>query len=186
MRLSECDVLIVPGLSGSDDGHWQTRWEGRLSTAARVVQADWHAPDRDSWAATLANAANAATRPVVIVAHSLGVLTAAHAAPDFMPGKIIGGFLVAVPDADRLEDMPQEVRQFAPIPTAPLPFPALLVASRNDPYCSFERAQEIALDWGAQLVDAGEAGHLNLASGHGPWPEGLMRLGQFLGRLSAE
>ncbi|MFC0218487.1 RBBP9/YdeN family alpha/beta hydrolase [Pseudochelatococcus lubricantis] len=183
MRISECDVLIVPGLSGSDEGHWQSRWEDRLSTATRVAQVDWNAPDREAWVGTLVQAVAATTRPAVIVAHSLGALTAAHAAPEFASGKVIGGFLVAVPDAEQAEGMPAEVARFGPVPTEPLPFPSLFVASRNDPFCSFSRAQEIALDWGAQIVDAGEVGHLNAASGHGPWPEGLMRLGQFLGRL---
>ncbi|MFB9360579.1 alpha/beta hydrolase [Amorphoplanes nipponensis] len=27
-------------------------------------------------------------------------------------------------------------------------------------------------DWGAELVDAGDAGHLETASGYGPWPDG--------------
>ncbi|MGI6246707.1 MAG: RBBP9/YdeN family alpha/beta hydrolase [Pseudochelatococcus sp.] len=183
MRISQCDVLIVPGLAGSDEDHWQSRWEERLSSATRVEQADWHNPDREAWVENLVQAVAAATRPAVIVAHSLGTLAAAHAAPRFAAGKVIGGFLVAVPDAEQAADLPPQVGAFAPVPTAPLPFPALLVASRNDPFCTFARAQEIALDWGAQIVDAGEVGHLNAASGHGPWPEGLMRLGHFLGRL---
>jgi len=27
-------------------------------------------------------------------------------------------------------------------------------------------------DWGADFIDMGEAGHINVASGYGPWPEG--------------
>jgi predicted alpha/beta hydrolase family esterase len=27
------------------------------------------------------------------------------------------------------------------------------------------------MDWDSTLVDLGEAGHLNPASGYGPWPE---------------
>jgi uncharacterized protein len=56
----------------------------------------------------------------------------------------------------------------------------ILVASRNDPYCSYERAEDFAYAWGAVVVDAGESGHINAASGHGPWPEGLMRLAGFM------
>ncbi|MFB2608362.1 alpha/beta hydrolase, partial [Rhizobium phaseoli] len=40
--------------------------------------------------------------------------------------------------------------------------------------------------WGSFLVDAGEAGHINADSGHGPWPEGTMVFAQFLSRLSAD
>jgi len=71
-----------------------------------------------------------------------------------------------------------------PIPRAPLPFPSVLIASSNDPYCQHERAGEFALSWGSAFIDAGEAGHINIESGHGPWPEGLMRLGWFLKNLA--
>jgi uncharacterized protein len=69
---------------------------------------------------------------------------------------------------------------FAPIPRDPLPFPSLVVASRTDPYCSYERAEDFAYAWGAAIVDAGEAGHINTEAGFGPWPEGLMRFAGFL------
>ena len=32
--------------------------------------------------------------------------------------------------------------------------------------------------------DAGEIGHINPDSGHGAWPEGLLSLGKFLGKLN--
>jgi hypothetical protein len=32
---------------------------------------------------------------------------------------------------------------------------------------------DLADDWGAALVDLGDAGHVNADSGFGPWPEGL-------------
>ena len=70
---------------------------------------------------------------------------------------------------------------FAPAPQAPLPFAATLVASRDDPFCSFARAQALAADWGAPLWDIGKAGHINAAAGHGDWPEGLARLQALLG-----
>jgi predicted alpha/beta hydrolase family esterase len=74
---------------------------------------------------------------------------------------------------------------FGPYPRDPLPFPSLLVASRNDPFGSYEHADDIAAAWGSLLLDAGEAGHINAESGHGPWPEGTMVFAQFLGKLKA-
>ena len=44
-------------------------------------------------------------------------------------------------------------------------------------------AEKLAGLWGATLVDAGETGHINAASGHGPWPEGLLQFGKFLRAL---
>lgn len=183
MRLSECDLLIIPGLHSSDKDHWQSRWEGRLTTASRVIGVQGENPDPAAWSVAIQERVSIATRPVVLIAHSLGVLAVVHAAPALVPGKVIGAFLVSVPDADDAANGLSAVSRFAPVPASPLPFPSLLIASRNDPYCSFERAQEIALNWGAKLADAGEIGHINAESGHGPWPEGLMRLGHFLGQL---
>ena len=68
-------------------------------------------------------------------------------------------------------------------PGTPLGIPAALVASSNDPYCSLDRARQLAAAWGAQFIEAGDAGHINANSGHGPWPEGLLHLGGFMKQL---
>jgi hypothetical protein len=181
MRTSDCDILIVPGLGNSEPDHWQSRWERQLSAARRVEQADFDAPVRDAWVDVLARAVEQATRPVVLVAHSLGVPLVAHAAPHLAPGRVMGGFLVAPPDLDDADRRPSGIDPaFAPLPRDPLPFPSVLVASRTDPYCTYGRAEDLAYAWGSAIVDAGDAGHLNTASGHGPWPEGLMRFAGFL------
>jgi predicted alpha/beta hydrolase family esterase len=59
-------------------------------------------------------------------------------------------------------------------------FPAVLVGSRNDPYCRFERAQALASDWGARFIDAGERGHINAESGLGAWSDGMELLQSLL------
>ena len=183
MRTSESDILVVPGHTGSGPDHWQTRWEAKLSTARRIEQDSWDEPDPSAWTARIVEAVSGSRRPVLLVAHSLGVIAVAHAAPRFPRDVVRGAFLVGLPDVEDPTMEPPQIRDFAPIPRDPLPFPSLLIASRNDPYCSFEKAEDISYAWGAALVDAGESGHLNTASGHGPWPEGLMRLAGFLKRL---
>jgi predicted alpha/beta hydrolase family esterase len=35
------------------------------------------------------------------------------------------------------------------------------------------------------LIDAGESGHINSESGHGPWPEGSMVFAEFMTQLQA-
>jgi predicted alpha/beta hydrolase family esterase len=59
------------------------------------------------------------------------------------------------------------------IPRSPLPFRCIVAASRNDPLGAYEGVSELARDWGASLFDLGESGHLNPASGFGPWPTAL-------------
>jgi len=124
-----------------------------------------------------------AEKPVVLVGHSLGVLAIAHAAPLLPGGKVQGAFLVSLPDVERPDFAPAIDRAFAPIPREPFSFPSVLIASRTDPYCDYAKAEDIAYAWGSAIVDAGDAGHLNTESGHGPWPEGLMRFAGFLKRL---
>ena len=52
----------------------------------------------------------------------------------------------------------------------------MLLASRNDPYCEFERARLFAYAWGAQFMDYGDCGHINADSGLASWPEGHVLL----------
>ena len=82
-----------------------------------------------------------------------------------------GALLVAPGDVER-PDLAAQIHGWAPIARQPLPFPALLVGSRNDPYCSLERAEALAQAWGARFVDYGERGHINAESGLGDWAEG--------------
>jgi predicted alpha/beta hydrolase family esterase len=133
------------------------------------------------------------TRPVVLVAHSLGVAAVAHMAQRIPKGFLSGAFLVAPADVDNAGDWPDteglkldgSASGFAPLPLGRLPFPSVLIASSTDPYCKIERAQALSEAWGSTLVEAGDAGHINGASGHGPWPEGVLRFGSFLQGLAA-
>lgn len=181
MRSSDADILIVPGLFGSGPDHWQTRWEQKLSTARRIVQDDWERPVLEAWRTRIVEEAARATRPVVLVAHSLGALAAVHAGP-FLAGRVKGAFLVVPPSAKGLAPLDSiDPAFFAPV--EPLPFRTLVIASRDDPYATFEESEVLARALGADLADAGLSGHINVESGHGPWPEGLMRFAGFLGTL---
>ncbi|HLV84856.1 MAG TPA: alpha/beta hydrolase [Devosia sp.] len=182
MKLADTDILILPGLGNSGPGHWQVRWAERMRTAAIVEQADWDEPDLDDWVATIDQACRLTTRPVVLIAHSLSVTAVAHAAPR-LPDNVSGAFLVAPTDVELSPAAPEEVHGFRPIPRDPFPFPSMLVASSNDPYVSLERAVEFANCWGSDFHQAGEAGHINLESGHGPWPEGLLMFTRLMQRL---
>ncbi len=188
MRTTDVDILIVPGWTGSGPDHWQSRWLSRLKTARRVEQDDWDVIERAKWTRRLLAAIAASTRPVVLVAHSCGVPTVAHAARQIaegriVAGKVIGAFLVAPSSEDATAKLPGMDPTFTPFPREPLPFPSWLIGSRNDRHCSFEDAGDLAIAWGSKLLDAGEVEHINTASGHGPWPEGALQFGMFLKQL---
>ncbi len=185
MRIAEADVLILPGLGNSGRDHWQRRWAMRFPNCSVVEQSDWDTPEREEWVAAILDAIRMATRPVVLVAHSLSVVAVAHAAAQIADSKVRGAFLVSVPDLELNPEVPPEAAPFSPIPRDPLPFPSMLVASTTDPLCSIDRAVEFATCWGSDFHIAGDAGHINTASGHGPWPEGLVMLTRLLQRLKA-
>ena len=212
MKTAEADILIVPGWSSSGPDHWQSRWEKNVKTARRVEQQDWYAPNKTLWVARLIEEVASSVRPVVLVAHSLGVITVAQAAQKLgrLPGTpVAGAFLVAPADVENASGWPVtegwtfensnaakapeaavthhhqsgDGGGFAPIPMMPLPFPSALIASATDPYCSPARAKEFAAAWGSALIESGDVGHINTASGHGPWPDGLLAFGMFMQRL---
>lgn len=182
MRAADADILIVPGLSNSGPEHWQSRWEKKLSTARRVIQRDWERPSAAEWAQTIAREIEACERPVICVAHSLGVAAFLHAAPRAAE-KIAGAFLVAPPSEAVAREMPAVGADFLPYPRGRLPFPTILVGSADDPYADLLFPRELARDIGANFVDAGASGHINVDSGHGPWPEGSIRFAQFVASL---
>lgn len=155
-----------------------------MSTGRWVDQEDWDNPAPDSWGAKLHREIMMATRPVVIIAHSVGVLTTVHAAQNLADTKVRGAFLVAAPDPEN-KAVSKPTRRFAPLPQDPLPFPSFLIASITDPYCTVPRAVDFATAWGSEYHASGADGHLNEASGHGPWPEGLMMFTRLMQRLPA-
>ncbi len=164
-------VLVIPGLLGSGPDHWQTRLEGEFPTARRVEQKDWARPDRSEWVATLDRAIRECAEAPILVAHSLGCVTAAAWASDRPQGFVRGALLVAPSDVERA-DAPEAIRGFSPIPMMRLPFPSVLVASSDDPFLTVARSRELAVAWGSRWLDIGPAGHVNAASGFGPWPAG--------------
>jgi len=164
-------ILVVPGLNGSGPTHWQSHWELALPGAKRVEQTDWDRPCLGEWTANLVEAVR--RRPgALLIAHSLGCALVAHMA-DITNGRGVGGALLVAPaDVDGDTPASQSLTGFAPMPRRRLPFPSLVVASRNDPFVTFERARTFARAWGSAFADVGEAGHINVCSGHGPWIEG--------------
>ncbi|MFZ5795622.1 MAG: RBBP9/YdeN family alpha/beta hydrolase [Sphingomonas sp.] len=176
-------ILTVPGLGGSGPSHWQTLWEQARPDTIRVELGMWNTPHRNAWVTKLDQAIRSAQAPVVLAAHSLGCLAVAWWAeltrqPYGWP--VAGALLVAPADVDR-PDAQAELAAFGPTPVSPLPFPSIVVASRDDPWITIERAHSLAVGWGSHFVDAGAQGHLNAASGIGWWEEGQELLHRVIG-----
>lgn len=177
MRASELDLIFAPDLGGAAPDHWQARWAAKLSTA-RWLDLDASADDREAWIGAFARAASSARRPVVFIAHSVGALALAHAAPSLADADVRGALLVAPPSDAALATL--TAKPWPATPLARLPWPSVLVASGADPWAAPDHSRALAQAWGSEFVDAGEAGRIDAESGHGPWPDGLLRLARFL------
>ncbi|MEO0329954.1 MAG: alpha/beta hydrolase [Pseudomonadota bacterium] len=182
MKTSQAEILIVPGYKGAPTDHWQSRWERNIASAKRVEMGDWHKPVFDEWNANLIMAVNKAEKPVFLIGHSIGSQVITRAAAAFEK-EVKGAFLVAPPNVENATIRPRHLLTFGPATRDPLPFPSITVASRNDHFCEYEEAEDMAAAWGSLFVDAGHSGHINADSGHGPWPEGLMVLSKFLKQI---
>ncbi len=169
------NVLVLPGWENSGPRHWQSLWEQRHGYR-RVEQHDWMKPLRGDWVARLEDVVLSCDEPAVLVAHSLGcILTAAWASHSQNTRRVKAALLVAPGDVEKPE-IREQIPSWSPIVLDALPFPAVLVASRDDPYCSFERARMFASAWNAQFIDHGACGHINADSGLASWPEGHILL----------
>ena len=160
-------ILIVPGWRNSGAAHWQTLWAQQLPQAQRVVQDDWLTPKRSQWVQQLQAQILAQPEPVILVAHSLGCIAAAHV-DGVAATRIQSALLVAPADPERRA----QLADFAPVPHQRLPYRSIVVASTNDPYCPIRLAGAYARAWGSEFVRLPNAGHINVESGHGPWPLG--------------
>ena len=168
-------ILIVPGLRDHVAEHWQTLLEQRLPKARSVPPLEHDKLSCAARVAALDRALAAISGPVILVAHSAGVMITVHWAQRHRRA-IKGALLAAPPDFESPlpEGYPtQHVLSdngWLPTPRAPLPFPTIVAASTNDPLGRYERVVELAAAWGSRLVNVGAVGHLNPAAGFGEWP----------------
>jgi predicted alpha/beta hydrolase family esterase len=177
----QATVLLIPGLYDSGPQHWQRIWQ-RDRGFHCVEQRDWLTPRREEWVDTLEREAAAASGPLVLAAHSLGCATVAFwSAATKHAERVLGALLVAPSDTEA-PSYPSGTTGFTPVPRARLRFASRVVLSANDPYVRPDRARAFASDWGSEVVDIGDAGHINTDSGHGSWPAGLALLDEWLRR----
>jgi uncharacterized protein len=172
-------ILIVPGLRDRVHNHWQPLLAVKLmwSRPVRSVAPGGRENlDLGARVQAIQDALESIPGRVTIVAHSAGVLMLAHWAQRYRRADIVGALLAA--PADLETPMPEGYPTLAalqkhgwlPVPRKRLPFPSIVAASSNDPLAALPRVEKLARDWGSELVQLGEVGHLNPASGFGEWP----------------
>ena len=176
--------LIVPGYHGSPPGHWQDWLATQLPGSKLLDGIDWEQPVLATWAGRVRDLLAQATQPLTLVAHSFGCLAAVVAAAD-RPDKVADLILVAPADPARFDFLglrssanPAHFQLEHALPRRDLQVRGLVIGSRNDPWLQLQKAEQLAQQWQLGFFDAGEVGHLNIESGHGPWPRGLALIQQ--------
>ncbi len=160
------------GLGNSGPEHWQTFFEHSAGNFQRIEQMEWDAPDCTDWITAIDEAISGYDLSnVILISHSLGCIAVAHWAKKCNK-KIKGALLVAPSDIENpVYTFP--ATGFSPVPTGKIDFKTIVVASEDDVWVSLERAKYFAANWGSEFINIGKAGHINAASGHWQWNEGL-------------
>ena len=166
------NYLIVPGLGNSGPEHWQTYFQQSGNNFYKIDQQEWEAPTCTDWIDTIEMKVSAFDpSTVILIGHSLGCATIAHWAAKYKR-QIKGTMLVAPSDLEAPQyNFP--ATGFTPIPLDKINFKSIVVASADDIWVSLDRAAFFAEKWGSEFINIGNAGHINAASGHTNWNEGM-------------
>lgn len=184
MEDKKTKILIIPGLGGSGEKHWQSFWLLNYSNSVKVIQENWDAPKLNIWLKKLNEEILRLDCPIIIVAHSLSVSLVLHWTNLHNNSNVIGALLVAPADVDSPDHTPDVVRSFAPMPTTELPFPSIVVTSNNDPYININRAKYFAENWKSDFINIGSKGHINSESNLENWTEGQLILEQLIKKVN--
>jgi len=172
-------IVMVHGYDGSGPGHWQ-RWLADELQQRRVPVIfpdlpEPTAPHKDRWVAALADVVTGVPPPVTFVCHSLGCWAVDHLLTERGLPSARAALLVAPPSPYLLFE---PVDSFLPPPCrrevwAPVAARSLLVGSDDDDFTTPEELHAIgdALGIRTHIVPGGR--HINVDSGHGPWPFAL-------------
>lgn len=193
-------VLIVPGLRDFVAEHWQTHLQARLCKVRSVPPLQHDKLSHAHRVAAIQAEIEQIEGPIVIVAHSAGVLMTMHWAAKYQDQYldpvqqldqkqhldlvqqsdkkqwIQAALLVAPPNLDQAwpDNYPtpesMRLKGWDHFLDLQLAFPSVVIASRNDPLASFSSVERMAQGWGSALLDLGDVGHLNPAAGYGYWP----------------
>ena len=170
-------TVIVPGVGGSEPAHWQSWLQRQLMSCSRVQQQDWNNPILENWISEFVNTVAPIQDPIQIVAHSFGCLTtvAALAQHPELNQKIKNLILVAPANPARFGEAgfarDSQSDYSAYFHQLKITVPTTLLVSENDPWLNFEDAQCLAQAWKLNPINLGQVGHINVASGFGPFPE---------------
>lgn len=173
--------VFIPGFGNSRGEHWQNKWSKKIPNSYWLEQQNWTEPECSVWVDCLEACVQKIDEPIIFISHSLGSLTLVEWTKRYRISnekKIVGAFMVAVPDPLQ-SNVPPTIRGFSQYPLTPLPFPSKMIASTNDPYCNVKRSEFFAKNWESELEFIGAKGHINPGAGFGDWDEGFEKFQQW-------
>ena len=170
-------TVIVPGVGGSEHDHWQSWLQRQLKSCSRVQQQDWNKPVLHEWIEQFVKTVQAIQEPIQIVAHSFGCLTTVAALAQYPElNQNIKNLVPVAPanparfgDAGFARDSQNNYQQY--FHQLKLQVPTQMIISENDPWLNFQDALQLAKAWKIRPKNLGQVGHINVASGFGPFPE---------------
>ncbi|ENU40422.1 RBBP9/YdeN family alpha/beta hydrolase [Acinetobacter johnsonii] len=170
-------TVIVPGVGGSEHDHWQSWLQRQLKSCSRVQQQDWNKPVLHEWIEQFIKTVQAIQEPIQIVAHSFGCLTTVAALAQYPElNQNIKNLVLVAPanparfgDAGFARDSQNDYQQY--FHQLKLQVPTQMIISENDPWLNFQDALQLAKAWKIRPKNLGQVGHINVASGFGPFPE---------------
>ncbi|MES2494922.1 MAG: alpha/beta fold hydrolase [Pseudomonadota bacterium] len=175
-------TLLLPDLESDEPGYWLRHWMNSRIDCRMVDLGHAQRPERNDLVSRLDHALRGVDAPIILVGHGLGALTIAAWAGliSCESEATVAGALLIAPGDPGVDDADPRLADFSPLPSSVFSFPALLVASDDDPTISADRAFSLARQWGAGFARFSACGHFSPADGLGRWTDGEDLLDRFI------
>ena len=171
------EYIIIHGLNGSPEGHWQHFLHEDLRERGEKVFfpqfPNNNSPNLELWLKYFDKYKNHIHENTIIIAHSMGVIFWLHFIEKNFNIKIKKCILVAPPSRDFLERH-EYTKSFSNFVLDKNLFhrvnkSSLLIATANDEYCIPEAKEAFGLLDIEYYSLPPKAGHINILSGYGKW-----------------
>ncbi|MCL1631018.1 alpha/beta hydrolase [Sporolactobacillus sp. CPB3-1] len=169
--------LVLHGLGGSTDGHWQEWLVHSLKNEGRRVWfpqfPQWDHPVKETWLAVLDQELRAipADQPLTVITHSLGCILWLHYAAR-KNVRTVEQLIMVCPPSEHVKK--PEIQNFFPLPEDKTSIKriakqSMLILSSNDPFLPRDEMKQY-FAYRIPCFIFPEQGHINTRAGYGPWP----------------
>lgn len=142
-------VILMRGADDPMTRQWSRQWQRAYPDAISVELDLWDRPHRNTWINRFNLAIEQAARPVVVVAQGLAcaVLVCWAEYEQAAAEERIKGALLIDPPVVEGPDIDPRLDAFPALPSLPLPFPALVLASAWRDYPALRALRRLARVW---------------------------------------